>query len=454
MALEDDADLEVEEWEDDIAGGEGGDSDEPRWSPTLFVNGTTYAVSLFWQPLQDSSDPFPEVQETIESVMEGADLFCLRSGTSPQYGIGNSKEGHKVGMPSAAAGIAEVFQDKPSSVAVFEVDEGWWFIAVRNDLILSEEDILYEDEEDAKRAFFAMMAVPDWGRKIAPASWDIEGTEEVFIEDLLNHSSGSKLMYANKAQQQKTRMMIGGGAFIAFIILYKIISSFFKTETVAIIRPLAPIQPLFEEKKVEKVVEVRPWEKLIVVEDFLNRCQVVTEQVKVMVIPGWELGKVTCTPTGLSTSWKMNWGHLGWVKRGFEEYNLRGLNFLLDTAGRNVLVSVPIGTPRVHSQAPKYMIYEAREEFNDFFQAIGETVALQDERTELNVTVSKDGLAKKKTTEDKKYARLIFSFQSDLPLEQWLVLFNRFPALEILQLDYDIGMNTWTYEGHIYEPML
>ncbi len=454
MEVDDENELEIDEWDDvEVEGESDGENSEPSWSPSLFVNGVTYAVSLFWQPLQDTSDPYPEVNETIENIMEGADLFCLRTGMSPQYGIGNSKEGHKVGMPSAAAGLAEAFQDKPSSVAVFEVDEGWWFIAVRNDLILSEEDILYENEEDAKRAFFAMMAVPDWGRRIAPAAWGIEGTEEIFIEDVLTHSNSSKLMHSDKSAQQKTKIIIGVVAFIVLVLVYKLFSGLFKTDA-PVIRPLAPIKPLFEEKKVEEVVEVRPWETLVVVEDLLNRCQIATQQVKLMVIPGWKLGKVSCTRSGLSTSWMMEWGHLGWIKRGFEEYNLRGLSFLLDEVGRSALVSVPIGAPRIHSQTPKYMIYESREELNDFFQAIGQPVTLSEEKTETLVQVSKDGLARKTTSEEKKYARTLFTFTSDLSMEQWLDFFNRFPALEITKLDYDINNNSWTYEGHIYEPML
>ena len=155
MVIDDDEELTIDDLDDDLeeeseygyggsqpyssAEGEDNSNEEPSWGPTIVVNNTTYAVSLFWQPLQDTNDPYPEVKETVDNVMEGADLFCVRSGTSPQYGIGNSTEGHKVGLPSAAAAIADIFQDNSSSVAVFEVDEGWWFIAVRNDLILSEE---------------------------------------------------------------------------------------------------------------------------------------------------------------------------------------------------------------------------------------------------------------------------------------------------------------------------
>ena len=293
MAADDDEELTLDDLEDDADAGETADADEsgaddgqdgesePSWGPTIVVNDTTYAVTLFWQPLQDTNDPYPEVQETVDNFMEGADLFCLRQGTSPQYGIGNSTEGHKAGMPSAAAAIAEKFQDKPSSVAVFEVDEGWWFIAIRNDLILSEEDMLYLNEEDAKRAFYAMMAVPDWGRKIAPASWDIEGTEEVDLWDILKSPGASKLMHINKNQRQKMKMAAIGAGVLVLLIGYKLISGLFATEKKPMIRPLAPMKPLYEDEAPQEEAEVivHPWETLVDAEDLLNRCQAAAQQV-------------------------------------------------------------------------------------------------------------------------------------------------------------------------------
>ncbi|MGN1080027.1 MAG: type 4b pilus protein PilO2 [Alphaproteobacteria bacterium] len=460
MAVDDDEELTVDDLEDESdgelpveQGAEEEENSEPSWGPTIVVNNTTYAVTLFWQPLQDTNDPYPEVQETVDNFMEGADLFCLRQGTSAQYGIGNSTEGHKAGMPSAAAAIAELFQDKPSSVAVFEVDEGWWFIAIRNDLILSEEDMLYLNEEDAKRAFYAMMAVPDWGRKIAPASWEIEGTEEVDLWDILKTPGTSKLMHINKNQRQKMKLITIGAGVLVLLIGYKLISGLFFSEKKQVIRPLAPLKPLFEEEapKQQEVI-VRPWEKLLVTEDLLNRCQAAVRQVKSMVVPGWTLGQISCSAAGLSTTWTMQWGHLGWIKRAFEEYNTRGLDFLIDNSGKTAVVSLSIGDVAIHSQAPKLMTYEAREELNNIFQAINHPISLQDDKAKLQKKTSADGL-NQQTTAIATYPKLKFSFSSDLPMEEWLTMFNKFPALEILQLNYDPNSNIWTYEGHIYEPI-
>lgn len=455
--------LTIDDLEDDMedssvsdTDGMEGSSEDPSWGPTMVVNNTTYAVSLFWQPLQDTSDPYPEVKETVENVMEGADLFCLRSGTSPQYGIGNSMEGHKAGMPSAAAAVAEIFQDKPSSVAVFEVDEGWWFIAVRNDLILSEEDILYLKEEDAKRAFYAMMAVPDWGRKIAPASWEIEGTEEVDLWDILKNPGSSKLMRINKASQ-KTKLMIAGAGLLVLFLGFKMISGMFSTtQKKPVIRPLMPLPSVVEEEApvVEEQVIVRPWEKMIVPEDLINRCQAAIQQIKTIVVPGWKLGTISCSSSGLSASWSMQWGNLGWIKRAFEEYSIRGLDFLIDQSGQTAIASLGIGDVAVQSSAPKMMIHELQEEFTNFFQAINQPVRLQINRPEIKQEVDAMGLKMETKKKEVLFPSLRFSFSSDLPIENWMAFFNKFSALEILNLEYDPDNNIWTYEGQIYEPVI
>ncbi len=456
MAVDDEEELELDDLNDGGDVSDAGDPSEgdmdPPWGATMVVNDITYAVSLFWQPLQDQEDPLPEVTETAEGVMDGADLYCLRTGAAPQYGIGNSQEGHRAGQPSAAAALAEKFSDRSSSVAVFEVDEGWWFIAVRNDLILSEEDILYLNEEDAKRAFFAMMAVPDWGRKIAPASWEIEGTEEVDIWDLLKSPGSSKLMRIGRGKNPKTLMIAGGAGLLVLYLGYNLISGLFSSSTPQVIRPITPLQPVYEEEQKQQVIETKPWEKLVVTDDLLNRCYAGIQQVRSMIIPGWKLGNITCTRSGISATWNMTWGHIGWVKRAFEEYGMKDLDYLVSEDATSAIATLPIGEVAVKASTPRYMIYELREELNNIFQAINIKISLTDEKNQMTVVNSADGLRSEIQGKDGTFPRLKFSFASEYEPSEWMSLFNKFSGLEILNLVYNPDSNTWLYEGQIYEP--
>lgn len=67
---------------------DGYDADNKRtWGTKIVVDGVSYATSLFWQPLQNQEDPYAEVGEASEGVLEGADLFCIKPGKAPQFGI-------------------------------------------------------------------------------------------------------------------------------------------------------------------------------------------------------------------------------------------------------------------------------------------------------------------------------------------------------------------------------
>ena len=117
--------------------------DNRTWGIGFDLNGTQYATSLFWQPLQNQEDPYTEVGEASEGVLEGADLFCIKPGKAPQFGICVSEEGFKTGTQVAAVALATALSDRPSFIAVYKVENGWWYTCVRNDIILSDGDMLF-----------------------------------------------------------------------------------------------------------------------------------------------------------------------------------------------------------------------------------------------------------------------------------------------------------------------
>ena len=163
------------------------------WASSIYVNGTEYATSLFWQSLQNQENPQPEVIESSQGVLEGADLFCIKKGKTPQFGICVSSDGYKPSEFVAAPAVATALADQPSFVAVFKVDNGWWYICVRDDVILANGDMLYTSEEDARKQFMSMMMVPDWRLKIAPPEWGIDDTLYPSLSDIIQRGSRVKL---------------------------------------------------------------------------------------------------------------------------------------------------------------------------------------------------------------------------------------------------------------------
>ena len=419
-----------------------GDEEDP-WGATITVNGTVYATSIFWQPLQNPDNPLPEVRETAENVLDNADLYVIRPSGMPQYGLGISSEGHRAGMPVAALSLVEAFSDVPSSVSVFKVPEGWWFIAVRNDLILSEEDMLYLNEDDAKRNFVSMMAVPDWGRRVAPASWQIDGTEERSIDEVLAKAPRVKLQKLKKELSIKTVsilvaavVLIGWGAFS--LLSYMFGSSEVIREVIA---PPPVVKPVVEPPK--EVVVPMPWEDLVVPGEFMKVCSDSTSLLVTATVPGWVIGDIKCQLTGLSTSWTMQWGRVGNFMAGMKRYNIDGLHYTVAAGGRSATGTIQFNNLRKAASAPTLTTQEITDDLTDIFQAVNIPV-------QLSVTEVKADAKSALGNNAGDFSYVNFGFSSALPVSEWNYFFDKFGALELTSLVYNTASNNWKYEGRIY----
>ena len=80
-----------------------------KFASNVTVDGVTYATGLFWQPLQNVDDPVTEVNDAAQGILEGADLFCIKQGKAPQFGICASSQGFKKGTLVGAISVATAF---------------------------------------------------------------------------------------------------------------------------------------------------------------------------------------------------------------------------------------------------------------------------------------------------------------------------------------------------------
>jgi len=419
------------------------EDDDTQWSATMTVGNTVYATTIFWQPLQDPDNPLPEVRETAENVLENADLYVVRPTGMPQYGLGISSEGHKSGMPVAALALADAFSDLPSSVSVFKVPEGWWFVAIRNDLILSEDDMLYRNEEDAKRTFLSMMAVPDWGRKVAPAEWGIEDTEELDIVQVFADTPKIKLSKLKGDFNVKIVAAIAVAVVLVAWGGFALLSRFSATEEIIeeVAAPAPVVKPVVEKPKIVSLP--MPWESLVLPSDFMNVCVQSTLQLVSAKVPGWAIGDVDCQQVGLSTSWSMSQGRLANFQTALKHYDIDGLNFTISEDGRSVVGSISFGALKKTFSAPTLRAQEIVTGLTDIFQALN---------IPLSVSISNVSpmATSEKVVQQDPYSYVNFSFSSNLPVAEWVDFFSNFDALELTSMVYNVNSNTWKYEGRIY----
>ena len=428
---------------------EGLEQPKPENSGVVVIDGQKYAVGLLWQPIQRSDDPLSEIRETVESE-EGADLYCLRLGT--QYGIGKTSLGHREGMPSLAATVASGLANYSSYCGVFQVPEGWWFIAVRNDLILSEEDVLYASEEEALRAFTSMMAVPDWELKIVPASWNIEGTEHFELAELANRGHKVRLQEINA--ERKTKILLVFALLIIAVVVVVIFwavqiwNQVWQQPTIKAEKPpeiIQPVQPAPE--------KAQPWEQLNDTRAFINACWNNSYQLKSIVIPGWGIGRIECTPESINTSFsrKDSKSLLSWIRFALEEYQFTILTVDLSQDGGSATATVKLGKmPKVVSK-PTWTAAQLQEDLSELVRATPALAGFNFTQQEvLDPPNRPDG---SRPANQKVYTYFQFSVASEYTPWEWLQFFDKFTGLELVRMEFDPSNGQsvkWKYEGRIY----
>lgn len=413
------------------------------------VDGQRYAVGLMWQPIQNLDDPNPEIRETMESEPD-ADLYCLRQTTAAQYGVGRSALGHKEGMPSLAASVASALTQYESFCAVFQVKGGWWFVAVRNNLILAEEDVLFKTEEEAQRAYSSMMAVPDWDACIVPASWNIDGTIQQVLEDLVRKGRKVRLQAINAAH--RTYFLL----FLAIIIVAALVGLIYML--VGLWRSVFPPQtiqsiqkPQVFQQEAPTPEKAKPWEKLVDTTSLIDECWDDIYQIKSVFFPGWRLGLITCTPEGVTTAWAKDAkeGFLSWLRFGINEYRFTDLSVDVTPAGTTATGSVLFEGLPVIASLPTLTPQQLAEDLSAIQQSTG--INLQySQQTLLDPPNRPDG---SRPPNQKSYVYFSFSASSDYTPWEWMKFFEKFSGFELSKIEYNPSNDTttkWKYEGRIY----
>ena len=403
------------------------------WGSSFTVKGSKFATSLFWQPLRNVDDPYTEIGEAAENVLEGADLFCLKRGKSPQFGLCISSQGYSKKMSVAAISLVNALSDTSSFLAVFKVDKGWWYICVRNDVILSDGDMLFFNEEEAKQQFTSMLAVPDWGYKIAPPEWNIEDTRQMDLWTLLKGAQTETLQKVNALRGTKLFIILALAGVAALWLASTLVSLIFRAA------PPKPIVAPVAIKTVDKAApppEPKPWENLPDPVELLGYCFKAIQDVVTIPTPGWHIGGITCSAEGLVTSWGMEMGRLTWIDKALENSGVTFSNKSISPSGREVMASVPISEIKTLNSPPQYNGVDLVNTINDLFQGL-----------QLSISLSSQSWT---SPQNNVYRTVHFSLSSKYDPKEWVDIFTRFSGLTISGIKYDVNSNTWYYEGAIY----
>ena len=179
----------------------------------ITVDRKKYAVGLFWQPTGAGYVARTYARTLARSVDKKLNLYTEYRA---MIGLGAKKLGHRNGMYSAAAAVAESLGEYSSFLAVFVNDKNFYLVAVRNGVIL--EDKLFEKEEEARAEYFKLSEIPDWGALFAPSAWGMPRAVERNLSDLIMRGPKSILHPISrvKAGIASTVLMVLFGVCIAW----------------------------------------------------------------------------------------------------------------------------------------------------------------------------------------------------------------------------------------------
>ena len=403
-----------------------------EWAPSFTVDGATYAASIFWESLQNVDAPFLDAKEAAENVLTEADLFCVKHGKSPQLGLAISSQGFKKGMNVAAVTAVTAMSDATSLLAVFKVDTGYWYLCVRNDVILSDGDVLFVNEQDAKEQFISMLSVPDWSKKIAPAEWGIDETEQKDIAEVFASGLDVKLEKINALRGTELIIVILLSLLIGGVVVNYVSNMLFTTPT----QQTKVVTRRATKKKVVKEVQQvipAPWESMIDPVWVLDTCRENILALVAISTPGWKNTGVSCSTSNAITSWRREFGRLSWIELSLAQSGLSFANKSIDPRGTSVTVSIPFTNVQKVTSVPTVNALTLRNMMNDLFQTLNLSIDLNDGQVKVG---------------DKVYNYLNFRLVSKYDPDVWKNLLTKFSGLKVNNVQYSDG--TWNYEGTIY----
>lgn len=291
------------------------------------VDGATFVLGLFWQPLSGvtPADRGKEVRSLAQEL--SFNMAITRDSSMHCVGFAKASQALKAGAFSAAAIVSktlEVEEKARDFIFVSALPDGQWaYVAQRDGVILPDGDQAFASEDAARARLLEHMSIGDWPLVIAPAIWGVGGAVERDFVDMLPRRKGGKIkvhkwwrllpvdrrraavsMHAGKAVLVGAiaAAAIGGGLY------YK---NWKDARDAKLAAEAAAAAAMQLNASGQVVRPENPWKSLPLAGDMVRACLAALSTQR--VFPGnWDLTIIECGGGQLSLSWKPRSG--GWIK--------------------------------------------------------------------------------------------------------------------------------------------
>lgn len=149
---------------------------------TITQGRKTIVFGLPWYVINDEEAPRKAAIALTREIPDKFDLIVARKSGAPQFGLATSAEGAKSGAISAASIVASIV-NVDSWLYVLEIENNIWICSGRDGYILPEGDRIYENRDEARRAFHALNP-SSFKAVYLPASWKVPISDQDDISDV------------------------------------------------------------------------------------------------------------------------------------------------------------------------------------------------------------------------------------------------------------------------------
>jgi hypothetical protein len=273
-----------------------------------------YATGLYWQ-VSPSGRVATAAKEAARQPGQYADFFAVRAsskaGRVAQFGLGQSEVGHRPGMPTLAATLAN--RQPGSWAGAFKLREGTYLVIVRDDLIAPDGDQLYADETEARNRLYQEINLGGLQRIYAPEAWAIPGSDGMSMALLLQDKTDCPLQPVVIPRSY----ILGGAAAVAVLVALLVGGLYWQSvnaqkeqERMALEEAQKRAQAAannqvpsqLQQMQIDYPPPVRFWEKEPTPLQLVEACRVALAQVSIANV-GWDLASARCDKNGLALQW-------------------------------------------------------------------------------------------------------------------------------------------------------
>ncbi len=288
-------------------------------SGVITVGRRRYAVGLYWEN-SPGGRTAQAAKEAAKQPGQTFEFYAIRPGYKserlPQFGLGLISAGHKAGMAAFAGCLAN--QLGGSWAGGFQMRDGIAVIVVRDDLILPDGDLFFEDENEARERLMQEMAFGGLQRIYAPDNWSIPTADNMPLSLLLNERRDIRLNNVTVPRKQKILFGVAGALLIVALgIGWYIEKKQAEEEALRLAQQEAMrrsqqnannlLPKMLQQHAMPEVKYDRAWESAPPLLDVINACLSMLPTIDASPY-GWHVTQLKCDNSGISLTWNRERG--------------------------------------------------------------------------------------------------------------------------------------------------